>query len=393
MKLYAQHGYGEAEKINQGLQKGIISGAVYSAKDITPDRLNYRLSEIAASSPSAARIFDPQYYVSLIGSDPNIRLGKLEEYPYFSIRRRSQLESNQLIADEIRKVIEFQISLPVTAIISPNILISRSFDSVEAVIAKNFIRQAKGIYEQFSDNRPLYVTLAVSREALIDFTELEAFLNDVTLLNSPPDGFYLLVGARSIEARTDLYHADVIANWMLLNYSLKINGYQIINGYSDLISPFLGAVGGDIGCTGWWSNLRIFSMDRFAPEATGGRLPIQRYLSTKLLNRITFYELGALRRIIPNVANELPMDEKYEGEPERSIEVLQSWEALSSLLAIITASGDSSKNLEKCAKAIKSAEDLYTSIKARYRLDVKSDDTHLEPLQEGMNLFKKRAEI
>lgn len=115
----------------------------------------------------------------------------------------------------------------------------------------------------------------------------------------------------------------------------------------------------------------------------------------KLIGKGTefFYELGALRRIIPNVANELPMDEKYEGEPERSIEVLQSWEALSSLLAIITASGDSSKNLEKCAAAIKSAEDLYTLIKARYRLDPKSDDTHLEPLQEGMNLFKKRAEI
>ena len=113
-------------------------------------------------------------------------------------------------------------------------------------------------------------------------------MNDVTLLNSPPDGFYLLVGARSIEARTDLYHADVIANWMLLNYSLKINGYQIINGYSDLISPFLGAVGGDIGCTGWWSNLRIFSMDRFAPEATGGRLPVQRYLSTNYLIVLPF---------------------------------------------------------------------------------------------------------
>src|SRR3990167_6342854 len=242
MKLYAQHGYGEAEKINQGLQKGIISGAVYSAKDITPDRLNNRLSEIAASSPSAARIFDPQYYVSLIGSDPNIRLGKLEEYPYFRIRRRSQLESNQLITDEIRKVIKFQISLPVTAVISPNILISRSFDYVEAVIAKNFIRQAKKVYDPFRDKRPVFATLAISREALLDFTELESFLNDITLLSSPPDGFYLIVGARSTEARTDLYNADVIAAWMLLNYSLKINGFQVINGYADIISPFLGAV-------------------------------------------------------------------------------------------------------------------------------------------------------
>ncbi|MEK6700263.1 MAG: hypothetical protein AABZ10_14625 [Nitrospirota bacterium] len=393
MKLYAQHGYGEGEKISQGLQKGIISGAVYGAKDINPDRLNERLGEIAAISPTAGRLFDPQYYVSLIGSDPNIRLGRLEEYPYFSIMRRSQLESNKLIEDELRKVIKYQVGLPVTAIISPNILISRSFDSVEAVIAKNFIRQAKEIYEEFSDKRPLYVTLAISREALIDFTELEAFLNDVTLLNSPPDGFYLLIGARSVEARTDLYNADVIAAWMLLNYSLKINGYQLINGYSDLISPFLGAAGGDIGCTGWWSNLRVFSMDRFAPEATGGRQPVQRYLSTKLLNRITFYELDALRRVIPDVVNELSMDSEYIGEPERAMEVLQSWEALSSLLTSLAVSGDSLKNLEKCADAIKLAGDLYTSIKARYRLDTKSDDSHLEALLEGMNLFKRRAEL
>lgn len=393
MKLYAQHGYGEGDKINEGLQKKVISGAVYGAKDITPDRLNRRLSDIAVIAPTASRIFDPQYYVSLIGSDPNIRLGKLEEYPYFTIKRRGQLESNELIAHEIRKVLEFQISLPVTATISPNILISRSFDSVEAVIAKNFIRSAKKVYEQFRDKRPLFATLAISREALIDFTELEAFLNDITLLDSPPDGFYLIVGARSVEARTDLYNADVIAAWMLLNYSLKINGFQIINGYSDLISPFLGAVGGDIGCTGWWSNLRAFSMDRFAPETTGGRQPVQRYLSTKLLNRITFYELEALRRIVPAVVNGLPMDKEYNGEPERPVEVFQSWEALSNLMDVLAGSGDLVKNLGKCTDAIKVAAELYTLIQSQYRLDAKSDDNHIEPLQEGISLFKKRAEI
>lgn len=393
MKLYAQHGYGEGDKINEGLQKKVISGAVYGAKDITPDRLNKRLSDIAEIAPTASRIFDPQYYVSLIGSDPNIRLGKLEEYSYFTIKRRGQLESNELIAHEIRKVLEFQMKLPVTATISPNILISRSFDSVEAVIAKNFIRSAKKVYEQFGDKRSLFATLAISREALIDFTELEAFLNDITLLDSPPDGFYLIVGARSVEARTDLYNADVIAAWMLLNYSLKINGFQIINGYSDLISPFLGAVGGDIGCTGWWSNLRAFSMDRFAPETTGGRQPVQRYLSTKLLNRIIFYELEALRRIVPTVVNDLPMDKEYDGEPERSVEVFQSWEALSNLMNVLAGSGDLVKNLGKCTDAIKVAAELYTLIQSQYRLDAKSDDKHIEPLQEGINLFKKRAEI
>lgn len=393
MKLFAQHGYNEGDKIKNGLKDGLISGVIYGAKDINPDRLETRLNEIKKEFPDAGRLFDPQYFVSLIGNDPNIKLGKLDEYPFFKARRRSQLEANNLVAEEIRKVLEFQVGLPVTHIIAPNILISRSFDSVEAVISKSFIRQTRKIFDEFKVKQPVFATLAISREALIDTTELESFLNDVTLLDSPPDGFYLLIAARDVEARYDIFNADVVAAWMLLNYSLKINGFKVINGYSDTLSPFLGAVGGDIGCTGWWSNLRFFSLDRFAPEATGGRLPVQRYLSAKLLNRITFYELNALRRFVPQIVNGLAKDKEYENEPERTVEILQTWEALSSMLKSMADSNDISKNLNKCADAIKLAEQLYSEIKFRYRLDPKSDDNHLEPLREGINLFKKTAEI
>lgn len=393
MKLFAQHGYGEGEKVNNGLKDGLISGVIFGAKDINPDRLETRLNEIKKEFPDAGRLFDSQYFVSLIGNDPNIKLGKLDEYSFFKARRRSQLEANNLVAEEIRKVLEFQVGLPVTHIIAPNILISRSFDSVEAVISKSFIRQTRKIFDEFKVKQPVFTTLAISREALIDTAELESFLNDITLLDSPPDGFYLLIAARDVEARYDIFNADVIAAWMLLNYSLKINGFKVINGYSDILSPFLGAVGGDIGCTGWWSNLRFFSLDRFAPEATGGRLPVQRYLSAKLLNRITFYELNALRRFVPQIVNGLAKDKAYENEPERTVEILQTWEALSSMLESMADSNDVSKNLNKCADAIKLAEQLYSEIKFRYRLDPKSDDNHLEPLREGINLFKKTAEI
>ena len=393
MKLFAQHGYGEGEKVNNGLKDGLISGVIFGAKDINPDRLETRLNEIKKEFPDAGRLFDSQYFVSLIGNDPNIKLGKLDEYSFFKARRRSQLEANNLVAEEIRKVLEFQVGLPVTHIIAPNILISRSFDSVEAVISKSFIRQTRKIFDEFKVKQPVFTTLAISREALIDTAELESFLNDITLLDAPPDGFYLLIAARDVEARYDIFNADVIAAWMLLNYSLKINGFKVINGYSDILSPFLGAVGGDIGCTGWWSNLRFFSLDRFAPEATGGRLPVQRYLSAKLLNRITFYELNALRRFVPQIVNGLAKDKAYENEPERTVEILQTWEALSSMLESMADSNDVSKNLNKCADAIKLAEQLYSEIKFRYRLDPKSDDNHLEPLREGINLFKKTAEI
>ena len=100
-----------------------------------------------------------------------------------------------------------------------------------------------------------------------------------------------------------------------------------------------------------------------------------------------------MRRFVPQIVNGLAKDKAYENEPERTVEILQTWEALSSMLESMADSNDVSKNLNKCADAIKLAEQLYSEIKFRYRLDPKSDDNHLEPLREGINLFKKTAEI
>ncbi len=151
------------------------------------------------------------------------------------------------------------------------------------------------------------------------------------MLEARPDGFYPIIASRSSEAMSDIYHTDVVANWMMLNLSLSINGFQVVNGYSDILTPFLGAAGGAAGATGWWSNLRMFSIDRFFPSG-GGRLPIIRYLSKMLLNRITISEKDALIPFVPGVLNQLPHDQDYDPEnnpdhspePERSREVVQS---------------------------------------------------------------------
>jgi len=271
-------------------------------------------------------LLDPQFYVSLLGGGTNLRLGSLEDYPYFRPYRRSQLELTDRVEDVLNGALKFQVSLPLSGIIAPNILISRSFDSAESVVAKNFIRATGARYAKLAEQRPVYATLAVSREALLEKSLLQEFLADITLLDTPPNGFYLLVGASNSEARTEIFHADLIAGWLLLNYSLKVNGFEVINGYSDRLSPFLGAVGGDVGCSGWFNTLKTFSLDRFAPAATGGRLPVQRYLSTRLLNRITFIELNGLRLFLPDVLNNLPHDVDFTEaeEPQRNREVFQS---------------------------------------------------------------------
>ena len=383
MKLFAQIGHGLGEKVFQGLSEKIIDGAIFSPKDLQWSTMQDRISELRLQYPEAERLVDPQFYLSLYANLPQINLGKADEWSSFKVYRKSDLELTETVDTVLKEYFDEINKMNVTGVIAPGIYISQSFDSREAVIAKNFIRRARKIY---SGRLPLYASLIVCREALQDQREFEDFLNDITLLSDPPDGFYLIIGSRSTETRSDIYHADVIANWMMLNRSLAVNGFNVINGYSDILTPFLGVAGGYAGATGWWSNLRTFSMDRFFPSG-GGRLPIIRYLSKVLLNRITASEKDAVQAFIPEVVNSLPHDKDYNPEPNRNAEVLQSWEALKSLI-------DEAGSFEACCEMVQSSRNAYAAwAEIGLPLDSKSDDSHIEPMSEGLRLYKERSQL
>jgi hypothetical protein len=107
-----------------------------------------------------------------------------------------------------------------------------------------------------------------------------------------------------------------------------VNSFLVINGFSDLLTPFLGAAGAEAGATGWWSNLRTFSLERFSPAAGGGRTPTERYLSCALLNRITYYELDILRRRVRSVLNMLGTDALYAWEGSQPPRYIAEQESL-----------------------------------------------------------------
>jgi hypothetical protein len=383
MKLFAQIGHGLGDKVLQGLAENIIDGAIFSPKDLQCSTMRDRISDLRNQQPNAEVLIDPQFYLSLYAGSPQINLGKADEWSSFKIYRKSDLELMETVDTVLKGYFNEINAMDVTGVIAPGIYISQSFDSREAVIAKNFIRRARKVY---SGSLPLYASLIVCREALQDQREFEEFLNDITLLADPPDGFYVIIGSRYTEARSDIYHADVIANWMMLNRSLQVNEFKIINGYSDILTPFLGVAGGHAGSTGWWSNLRTFSMDRFFPSV-GGRLPIIRYLSKRLLNRITVSEKDAIKTFIPEIVNGLRHDKDYNPEPNRNSEVLQSWEALKSLC-------DEADSYKKCLELVDSARNAYAAwAEIGLPLDSKSDDSHIEPMREGLRLYKERSQL
>ena len=182
---------------------------------------------------------------------------------------------------------------------------------------------------------------------------------------------------------------------MLMNHALNLNGFEVVNGFSDILTPFLVAAGGSAGATGWWSNLKVFSMDKFSPASGGGRRPVFRYLSKGLLNSIRFDELESIRDYFPSVLNGLPTDRlydaKYGSQPaNQSAEILQTWNTIMSF-----APNTGGLVLGDCIQWIDDAKEIYDQIGASpaMRLMERSNDAHLESLEDGVKLFAQLAEI
>ena len=213
MEILAQHGFGNGQRIERGLNEGLIGGAIFGAKDIAPSKLAETLATIADEHPSSVRLLDPQFYATMIAAKPGARLGSLvgeDSYPYFESRRRRDLEREQQVMDDLEGVLRFQAGLAVTALIAPNIVIQRSFDSVEATISKSFLRNAARVRNEVRKGVPLYATLAVSSAALNDRIELQNFLQEITEIDEPPDGFYILLEKPDSTIRITVDYSEAV---------------------------------------------------------------------------------------------------------------------------------------------------------------------------------------
>jgi hypothetical protein len=100
---------------------------------------------------------------------------------------------------------------------------------------------------------------------------------------------------------------------------------------------------------------------------------------------------------VPVVLNKLPTDSLYDAatgsEPQRNMEVIQSWEAVKTLNGSLV-TGEQKKSLKNCSTAMAKARMTYEAIAGvSIRLDGKSNSEHLQPLAEGLQLFNKLAEL
>jgi len=400
MKLYAQHGHAPSDKMNRAITKNFIDGVILSPRYLTPESTKQLAKELRNSKNEIDILVDPEFYATRYTGNPNSQLRYLEEWPHFVYHRRNELLVGTTIIDQsLRNAFEVQMEIGCTQLIAPNIYITNSFDSIDAAIAISFINRTKPIANELGIKVPVYATVAVCRDAIVDRHNYINFLNAITALDDSPDGVYSLIGAGPTDERigtirSEILTRDVIAGWMLLNYSLSLNGMDVVNGFSDILTPFLGAAGGYSGATGWWSNLQVFSMGRYIKSTGGGQLPLVRYLCKKLYNRITVNEREAFVEVMPYIMNDLSEDVSYKGkQPNRTEEALQAWQAIKFMINDVS-SNDLTENLKKLRDCITDAENCYNELQTfgfseKYEANIE----YLHSLKSSLSTFEQLAEL
>src|SRR5690606_28590031 len=127
MRVFAQHGHQPSDKISRGLSEGAISGAVFSARYLSPDKAMARLRDIVETHKGAEILVDPEFFASRISDSATAQLNYLESWGHLRGLRRRELVRSEVVEEILENVHAKFRHLPVTSYISPNIYISQSF--------------------------------------------------------------------------------------------------------------------------------------------------------------------------------------------------------------------------------------------------------------------------
>ena len=400
MLLYAQHGHAPADKLASAVAQGFIDGVILSARYLTPDNAGRLIEDLREIRGDIHILFDPEFYATKAIGAPNAQLGNLELWPYFLQRSRNALLVGTSAVDEIlRLTFSAQRQLDCSFFIAPSIFISNSFDSMDAVIELSFATRAKYIAADMGITKPVFVTLAFCKDALLDRYAFRNYLNLLTALEPLPDGAYILIGTGPADSsigasRSELLAPEVIGGWMALNYALELNGIHTINGCSDIFSPLLGIANGTAAATGWWSNLQVFAMSRYIRGGSFRQPPLIRYPSKRIMNRLTLEEREILSEISPEIMNGLSTDAYYLGRvPNRTEEALQLWQSLGSLCGDLI-SGNINEDLARFSAQVQQARQTHADLLSHgISQNYETNMDYLRVLDEGVRVFREITEL
>jgi hypothetical protein len=395
MALFVQHGHGKSDKIDAALESQSVDGVIFGARNEKIENIENCVESVRERNGKV--LFDPQFHVSTL-VPANDRF--LPDYPYYKVGRTAgDFVGIRKLGGYVKSTLDFQLTLTPDRLLSPTVIFD-SFESNWYQTSLNLADASLDYHAGLQDAPPLLLSFVIGEQALSSRTELESFLDQVTSWDSLT-GTYLII-SREESSYSQRFDSERLANALYLTYVLgKINGFEVINGFSDFCGLLHRCAGSSTFATGWSQSLRQFHQRSFKKQKPGGQPPKRRYTSVPLLGSILLSELqqvfesGRLEDVLSGVQLDTIITDAASPEDSdwniRSSE-LHHWESLSSVDKSI--GEEVSKNIQDLEDRIDKARDIYIGLAEEgVVFSQQSQPDYLDQWSEGLSSFRAMASL
>lgn len=391
MSLYAQQGYAKTGKIESALSSGYIDGVILSPRDEIPINLENYTKSLAQMSIKKEILFDPQFYATTILP---VKKGYLDRYTYYDKLEglsRSSFSPSK-IREYVKKCLDYQMTLPLTRLIAPSIHFD-SFQDSWSQIVLSMAQESIDYHAQLIGAPPLLLSLVFSETALVSTEAINEFLDAVSILDTK--GFYILVRCNSPLSQAQMSQNSLEKLLYFIYILSEINQFEVIVGYSDIVSILYQAVGANATACGWTNTTRQFTFSRFQPS-TGGSQARPRYTSGPLLNSILvlpelagIHSLGYINQVLTNT----PLDNIFRNDPNSiwpaDASSLHHWASIKKLTDEILSFASVTERLNAVVEKIGTAKALYSLLTQNMVFEqARSGSSHLDQWLNAIQAFR-----
>lgn len=373
-----------------------------SPRDERRDRLEQTIQGWRSSHPNAKVMFDPQFYAANLN---NPRDGHLSEFDYYN--NNSGLGRTQFSGSRIQRYVKECLDYQhqtfggnVAFLISPTILFDAFRDSWSQ-IALNMAVESAEYHSSLDSPRPLLVSLVISETAFQTMDAVEEFLDALTEIDVR--GFYIIIRRNSASVQNAMESAPFGRLLYFCHVLTAINEYDVIVGYSDMHSFLLQAAGVTHTATGWYQNLRQFSLARFQPSS-GGRRPRKRYSSAPLLScplinpeLQDIYLANLLPRVLSGSAHDgILQNGPASGEQSWSDEIscLAHWHSLNAITQRLSTLPTQPARIQESERLMRNALTLYSQLGSQnVSFEPSTGPDHIREWQDSLQEFRALAGV
>jgi len=398
-KLLAQHGAAKGKKINDSLNFGSLSGAIFSINDETFNSINtyVQSSDLLDKNNS---YLDPQFYYSTFDVALQKKLNEVSIFPT-DITRRDWRNREAKVLDYIEYHAKSS-KLISNQLITPGFYIDNidwHFDySVEIY---NYCME-KYKFDNYA------LSLLVQSSFFNNKKNVQEMIEELDDLCDKRDYIYLTI---CYDNNTDNNYEDIdsncLGNILSFIYQSQQKGFKFLIGYGFMNSVLFAMLGCEYVASGWFNTLRKFQKSKFETVNSFGRRK-KRYTSIPLLSYIMFDDINIMVDSDQITKKEIISGTDYDdsflyGEDLLSFVDLehQYWQSLKNVFDELESISNLAERVSYIQDSISKAQEIYK--KVCKKLDerneqeslkrIKSASKHLLSWKVAIDLFRQNEMI